>query len=51
LNLDKPVCVEIGDKITVGLPRDGEGITSEGEKNIFILGYGLVMGGVECDVY
>lgn len=51
LNLDKPVCVEIGDKITVGLPRDGEGITSEGEKNIFILGYGLVIDGVKCDVY
>lgn len=49
LSLDKPVCVELGDKITIGLPRDGE--TSEGEKNVFILGYGSVVGGIECSQY
>jgi translation initiation factor 2 subunit 3 len=43
LNLEKPICVEIGDNVTINIPTAIEG-------GINIFGQGNIIGGVECEM-
>jgi len=43
LDLEKPVCVEIGDKVTINIPTIGD-------NGILIFGHGIVIGGIESEV-
>lgn len=44
LELDKPICVEVSDKIAINIPVGND------DESIKVYGYGIVIDGVECEL-